>query len=41
MAREDMAMNLYPKIVFRQKTGMISDTTPMAGSTMMYTAGWE
>ena len=37
----EKAMNLYPKMVRRLKTGMISLTTPMAGRIMMYTAGCE
>ena len=32
---------LYPKRGLREKTGIISPTTPNAGSTMMYTTGCE
>lgn len=41
MARLDMAMALYPKTDLRAKAGMMSETTPMAGTIMMYTAGCE
>jgi hypothetical protein len=35
MAMLEKAMALYPKIVLRAKTGMISVITPMPGSIMM------
>src|SRR6266571_739705 len=36
-----IAIALYPKIGLRDIFGMTSLITPIAGSTMMYTAGWE
>ena len=41
MAMLDRAIILYPKIGLREKTGKISETMPIPGRTMMYTAGWE
>ena len=31
---------VYPKRGFREKTGRISETMPMAGRMRMYTSGW-
>ena len=41
MARVEITMALYPKMVFRAKVGRISEMTPMAGRIMIYTAGCE
>ncbi len=41
IATLENAIALYPKIVLLAKVGMISDTAPIAGSIMIYTAGWE
>ncbi len=35
MARLEKAIILYPKIGFREKTGMMSEITPMPGRIMM------
>ena len=35
MAMEEKAMNLYPKMCFREKTAITSDVIPMAGRIMM------
>ena len=40
IATVEPATNSYPKIALREKTGMTSEITPNAGSTMMYTSGW-
>src|SRR5205807_6808275 len=39
IAIPDAATKAYPKIGLREKTGMISDIMPKAGSTIMYTSG--
>src|ERR1700759_4668242 len=41
MAKLLMAMNWSPNSRLRENTGMISLTTPNAGTIMMYTAGCE
>ena len=39
MATVEAATNLYPKILFLEKTGITSEIIPNAGNAKMYTSG--
>ena len=41
IASDEYAIALYPKIGFREKTGITSEMIPIAGRIITYTTGWE